>query len=537
MSPPEATASVDSFSTWLAVRRGILNLLSLLALGIVGLSLASSWFQPPPQTKLDLLQTNLALQAARTLDDPRYQDLARALLGQEVFKVASHRYRQVADNYAERLQRLKRMAGLETAGAPEVGTPELASLSEAAGPAATQEEEDPALLAAIQDLQAELDGLWLRLGLLYAYQEDLEAAQQQWQQVTDPSRPFALESKHKEVAQVLQGLWGTPRRILPEAEVHIRNHLDGWFEAVALQQLYHLQQRSDSLNALNQEQEKLALAALFRLAVVGGIPVLGALLGLVLLLGWLGWSFWHQRPLLGPAWEVPWPGIGAQAVLTGWFLGFILLNTLVPRLYTVLLGLGAQQLSPWHQAVTLFLTYNAGALLGVALVYRLLRLYPGWQRVLQVRLWGPWPLWGLGGYWAALPLVVLAAALSQLLLPQAGGGNPILPLLLESHGWGARLLFLAVVSVCAPVFEEILFRGFWLPTLSRYLPMGGAILLSAFTFALAHLNLSDLLPLTTLGIVLGVVYSHSRNLLAPILLHSLWNTGSLVTLLLLGDAS
>jgi membrane protease YdiL (CAAX protease family) len=66
--------------------------------------------------------------------------------------------------------------------------------------------------------------------------------------------------------------------------------------------------------------------------------------------------------------------------------------------------------------------------------------------------------------------------------------------------------------------------------------MGAAIGLSAFTFALAHLNLSDLLPLTMLGVVLGVVYSHSRNLLAPILLHSLWNTGSLVTLLVLGGA-
>ena len=271
MSPSEATASVDPH--WLSVRRGILNLLSLLALLIVGLSLSSSWFQPPPQTQLDLLQTNLALQAARTLDDPRYQDLARALLGQNVFELANNRYRQVADNYAERLQRLKRMARLERA-TPSGGS-ELASLSDAVGPASTPEEVDPVLLASVQELQAELDALRLRLGLLYAYQEDLEAAQQQWQQVIDPSRPMELESGQKGVARVLQGLWGTPRRILPEAEVQIRNHLDGWFEAVALQQLYRLQQRSDSLNALNQQQEKLALAALFRLAVVGGIPVLG----------------------------------------------------------------------------------------------------------------------------------------------------------------------------------------------------------------------------------------------------------------------
>lgn len=526
MSHPEATAFADPSSARLSVRRGILNLLSLLAIVIVGLSLSSSWFQPPPQTQLDLLQTDLALQASRTLDDPRYQDLARALLGQDVFKVAQNRYQQTADNYTERLKRLKRLARLTPAGESEAASPELAQSPEV----------DPALLASMQDLQTELDALWLRLGLLYAYQEDLEAAQQQWQQIIDLERPVELESSQKGAARVLQGLWGTPRRILPEAEVQIRNHLDGWFEAVALQQLYRLQQRSDSLNALNQQQEKLALAALFRLAVVGGIPVLGALLGLMLLLGWLGWSLWRKRPLLGPAWEVPWPGIGAQAVLTGWFLGFIALNALVPRLYIIILGLGAEQLSPWQQAVALFLTYNSGAVLGAGLLYRLLHTYPGWQRVLQVRLWDPWLLWGLCGYWVALPLVVLAAALSQLLLPQAGGGNPILPLLLDSHGWGARLVFLAVVSVCAPVFEEVLFRGFWLPTLSRYLPMGAAIGLSAFTFALAHLNLSDLLPLTMLGVVLGVVYSHSRNLLAPILLHSLWNTGSLVTLLVLGGA-
>jgi uncharacterized protein len=150
MSPSEATAFVDPFFGWLSVRRGLLNLLSLLAFVIAGLALASSWFQPPLQTKLDLLQIDLALQAARTLDDPRYQDLARALLDQEVFKVASSRYQQVADNYAERLQRLKRVAGLETRGEGSTG--------------------DPALLTSVQELQAELDGLRLRLGLLYAYQ-------------------------------------------------------------------------------------------------------------------------------------------------------------------------------------------------------------------------------------------------------------------------------------------------------------------------------------------------------------------------------
>ncbi|MBU6230882.1 MAG: CPBP family intramembrane metalloprotease, partial [Cyanobacteria bacterium REEB459] len=37
-----------------------------------------------------------------------------------------------------------------------------------------------------------------------------------------------------------------------------------------------------------------------------------------------------------------------------------------------------------------------------------------------------------------------------------------------------------------------------------------------------------------LGVVLGFVYSRSRNLLSPMLLHSLWNSATMVGLWLLG---
>ncbi|MEN9210996.1 MAG: hypothetical protein Q6J46_11925, partial [Thermostichus sp. DG02_2_bins_29] len=160
MSHPEAGASPnpspaqnkDDQAAGFSLRRGILNLLSFLALLIVGLSLSSSWFQPPPQTQLDLLQTNLSLQAARTLDDPRYQDLARALLGQDVFQLALNRYQQTAENYEERLKRLKRMTQLASTPETEAGV----TAPEPMEPPPV----DPVLLAAMQDLQAELDGLW-----------------------------------------------------------------------------------------------------------------------------------------------------------------------------------------------------------------------------------------------------------------------------------------------------------------------------------------------------------------------------------------
>ena len=113
----------------------------------------------------------------------------------------------------------------------------------------------------------------------------------------------------------------------------------------------------------------------------------------------------------------------------------------------------------------------------------------------------------------------------------------MLQIVLESQDNLALLIFFSTAAVAAPLFEELLFRGFLLPSLTRYLPLWGSILISSFLFAAVHLSLSEVLPLTVLGIVLGFVYSRSRNLLAPMLLHSLWNSGTLLSLFLLGSST
>ncbi|EKD06554.1 abortive infection protein [Arthrospira platensis C1] len=83
----------------------------------------------------------------------------------------------------------------------------------------------------------------------------------------------------------------------------------------------------------------------------------------------------------------------------------------------------------------------------------------------------------------------------------------------------------------------MLFRGFLLPSLTRYFSLWGAIIASGLLFAVAHLNVSEILPLFVLGIVLGFVYTRSRNLWAPMLLHSLWNSGTLISLYILGSGA
>ncbi len=513
------------FSLSSSIKRLLLNLLTLIAALAASLALLNSWFQSPPQTQLDLFQTNLALQASRTLDAPDYQPFAQALLGSEVVSLAAKRYEKATASLEERLTQMQQGITPSTSPSPtptpipEVAASELKPITGDPDPTPSQ----------LKYLRKELDALYLRTGILKAYLGDLEAAENNWQRIQ--------ASEGVDTASVVRGLWGTPRRILPEAESQLREDLSGWFEGITLQRLFSLQQRSDALTMLNQEQEQLAISALMRLSLVSGIPLIGFGLGLIILIGWQVRQVWSKRTFLAAAWEVPWESVDVQAALTGWFLSFLILGELVPKLYLILLKIPSGQLSYWQQAVELFLTYTSGALAGLAIIYAVVRAYrPLPPDLFRLQLFDHWPLWGIGGYLAAMPLVLLASAISQLLLSQGGGGNPLLPVILESQGWGPRLLFLVVVSVCAPVFEEILFRGFLFSSLTRYLSKGSALVVSAFLFAVAHLNLSDLLPLTMLGLVLGVIYSHSRNLLAPMLLHSLWNAGSLVALLILGNS-
>jgi uncharacterized protein len=118
-----------------------------------------------------------------------------------------------------------------------------------------------------------------------------------------------------------------------------------------------------------------------------------------------------------------------------------------------------------------------------------------------------------------------------------GGSNPLLQIVLEGKDSNALLLFFITAAIAAPLFEEFLFRGFLLPSLTRYVPVWVAICLSGLLFGVAHLSLSEIIPLTTLGIILGIVYVRTKNLLAPMLLHSLWNSTTLVSLYILGSGN
>ena len=82
---------------------------------------------------------------------------------------------------------------------------------------------------------------------------------------------------------------------------------------------------------------------------------------------------------------------------------------------------------------------------------------------------------------------------------------------------------------------QAMFRGFMLPSLNKYMPQAAALLLTSAVFAMLHFSVQRFIPLVLLGVVLGVVYMRTRNLVAPIALHSLWNMYIFYNLLVRGS--
>lgn len=105
----------------------------------------------------------------------------------------------------------------------------------------------------------------------------------------------------------------------------------------------------------------------------------------------------------------------------------------------------------------------------------------------------------------------------------ASGGSA-LEASLSLGDWVTCCAYWLVLSVCAPLWEEALFRGFLLSSLAKLLHPALAVAASSAVFAVAHWRLATALPLLLLGTLFGTLFLASgRNLLTTILLHSGWN--------------
>jgi len=87
------------------------------------------------------------------------------------------------------------------------------------------------------------------------------------------------------------------------------------------------------------------------------------------------------------------------------------------------------------------------------------------------------------------------------------------------------LLLLAVVA--GPIAEEMFFRGFLYGWLRKRIGVMQGLFLSAFLFALLHMDAVAFFPILGLGLLFGWVYERTGSLAAPIAVHIFHNAGML----------
>lgn len=230
--------------------------------------------------------------------------------------------------------------------------------------------------------------------------------------------------------------------------------------------------------------------------------------------------------VIGKPWVVPWTSETILQVMLLWIVSFWFVGSWMIPFTAHVVGFSKESLTYRGQALYSLLTDVAEGLAGIAILHRCLSRFSP--------LPSDWFRFSLRGNWLAdvaigclmFPLVNRLSQFNLDLLPLL----PSTPVTLSSVEQSimardpvAMGLYALVVSVCAPVWEEIVFRGFLLPSLTKYMPVWCSILVSSVAFALAHFNVQRMLPLIFLGVVMGVIFARSRNLLPSMLLHSLWN--------------
>ena len=140
---------------------------------------------------------------------------------------------------------------------------------------------------------------------------------------------------------------------------------------------------------------------------------------------------------------------------------------------------------------------------------------------------------GIKGWLTIVPFVLLISIIMNNLIKNQNGSNPLLEIVLDNNNYFAFTLLFATTTILAPFFEEIIFRGVLLPTLSKNFGILMGITVSAFIFALAHLSIGEMPPLFVLGVGLGITRVVSGSLLSSVIMHSLWNGLTFLNLFLL----
>ncbi len=120
-------------------------------------------------------------------------------------------------------------------------------------------------------------------------------------------------------------------------------------------------------------------------------------------------------------------------------------------------------------------------------------------------------------------LVVLSGWQEWVKKSYGGGQQEVVRAVMESGDVKFMLAALFAAAVCAPIGEELIFRGFLYPVAKRFSERWFATIFSSMLFGVVHWNLAGLPMLFVMGVLFVILYERTGSLWAPILCHAVFN--------------
>lgn len=232
-----------------------------------------------------------------------------------------------------------------------------------------------------------------------------------------------------------------------------------------------------------------------------------------------------------PPWHVPRAAkrrIGrTTALLVVAYIGSGYFSVIIEYLLYLLAGYNVPLTIATTRAWKVLLGHLVWVFMGIRILRGLKPFFPPKGTWLRWKWKENWLWWAIGGYYVSALLFNVADVLNQLILPASMfEEETVVSKLINPENKDTAAMMIGSIGPCisAPVFEEVLYRGFLLPALGCFLPMWAAIPASSVLFALHHLTPTGVLPLSVLGLVWAILYTKSRNLTVTVLIHAMWNS-------------
>jgi len=227
----------------------------------------------------------------------------------------------------------------------------------------------------------------------------------------------------------------------------------------------------------------------------------------------------------------PWPLREAARLVLALTAAVLAVRLSVSFLFHLETGGTARREALWVIGQTLFL--HACVVMLIAGRLRPRRLT--WREAFGLERRRAWPdaRRGAVGYLAAVPAVGALALTWSLFLVRVGlppEPQLVVRMLMEPQPAGVRFGMIAIAVVTAPVAEELLFRGVGLPLFIRRFGVLPGITLLSLLFAAVHFHLFSWVPLFAMAWAFSLAYLYSGSIVAPIVMHALFNGVSLAIL-------